>query len=367
MAVEARPGAKEWSAVVQRLVAQADELAKAYAARPKETAGLFEASRWLGAVAAARAARSLAGKRSVADGVVDGIGRAGVRTHEASNKEGAFVDHDAPSALAVVALAVAASGEARAIGLGPRAEAARTTIAAALEPLANFIEFQPNASALDAGAPRLASTARGLALAGTVFGDRPTAIFVAPYYYDRADLQRLVHGVALEAVSPALPASEVVLLMPRGWDQAQAFEDAVRAEVARAPSGAQLPIVMRELDATRPLEAVMAATDAITGLDPQGLGAFVHPLWRERKEIAAALLGLEDATHASAIAIHHGPSLAWRVAAADLVRGAKIRVEAPVAVAPVPARFRMRSRAHHEAHPGLLRALGHATFARLGL
>jgi hypothetical protein len=363
------PSRADWLAVARRLVESAGDLARAYAERAPSLAGLESAGVALGAIAAARAARTFGRATSWGDRFVDGVGRPTTlgEPHPHPGDGAAWVDHDAPSALAVVTLSAIARGLGPRVEVGPRSRRTRALIEAALEPLAGRFELVDCDAASSASALRVEGAQRSMVSQGLVLGSRPSAVFVAPYYYDKRDLARMVESTALEAVAPGLPASELVLLLPRGWDQANAFADRVTARVEACPTEQRLPIVVRTLDALGPAESVDAALESVRALQPAALGAFVHPLWRERAEVARSLETLERDSGAVAIAIHHGPSLAWRLGSASILGGARVRVEAPVAVAALPSSWRARARLRHEASPGLLGGLGQGALARLGL
>ncbi len=363
------PSRAEWRAVARRLVAEADGIAKRFADRAPGLVGLEAAGLSVGALAAARAARTFGGATSLGDRFVDGVGRATklAEAHPHPDDGASWVDHDAPSALAIVTMAAIARGGHARIEVGPRSRRTRALVEAALEPLASRFEMVDADAGTSASALRVEGVSRSIVAQGFALGARPAAVFVAPYYYDTRDLGRVVEATVLEAVAPALPASELVLLLPRGWDQAATFVKRVEARIEACPSDERLRIVVRHLDAVRPLESLEAGLEAVRALQPVALGAFVHPLWRERPEVARALESLERDSAAVAIAIHHGPSLAWRLGGAWIAAGARVRVEAPVAVAPLPSSWRARSRLRHEASPGLFGGLGQGMLARLGL
>lgn len=141
----------------------------------------------------------------------------------------------------------------------------------------------------------------------------PALALVAPYYYAKADLERLAWEIALELAAPS-PACEggIALMLPRGWDQRAALEDRAR-QIARKlgdePSAARLEVVT--VEASEVGETLAAADEDPRSRDGRALFVFVYPMWRERVAVEATLLAL--AGRSPLCVVNHRPTLAWQL------------------------------------------------------
>ncbi len=336
------PHARKILDSLPRIAAVADELARTFADASGGGDDVLGAGYLLGAGAAAHWARHLGGAGRLGLRAVD---RARIRRSGGAEVDAveSIVDDDRVPGSAIVRGLVAASAGARPrVELGPRAALYAPCVERALGELAASVTTRTE-PAEDAG--------------GT------TVVAVAPFYWDKRDLDRIVRHLALEVLAPAPGTARVRFLLATGWEQRDFAWQRVLEHVARAPEGSRPPFEMETFDAPRATDALVAAREGITPLGPRRAALYVHPMWRETPGAEAEIARIAKIDGLVSLCLGHRASMPWALGAGGFGETARVDVSsgAPAVATPQAA----QRRALFAARPSLFTAARLAVGAQL--
>jgi hypothetical protein len=357
----------------------ADAVAETFGARAGGGPDALGAGYWLGAVAAARAARRSAEGLGWTDRVADlALSRRG-QLGEVGETEAArafsllVVDDPAPCAAALLALEAAAHGQRElTVLLGPRAAPYVTWIEGAIRP--RFGDRADVRAETDlAAAARAALDGRheaNVAVLGrgdeadamtkALGADRiggASAVVVAPYYWDRRDLDRIARHLVLEVLAAPPGTTRVRLLIAAGWEQRSAVLEDVEERLAACTAAARAPHEVVVLDARDALETLHAARRELHADPAAALSVFVHGMHREHRGTSAALVALARTPGVATACFGHRASVpcvlgAWGRGNRSLI------VDAGGSIPSVASPALARARAIYESRPSAGGAAG---------
>jgi len=329
------------SKALPRIRESAGDLAKAFADTVGGGDDALGAGYLCGAFAAASWCRHLSKRNVVGAGLIQGvrIERRGVLEGETAT----VVEDDArvPGGALVRVLAAARAGARPRVVLGPHA----APFAAAIQKAAGDLIDGSIETTDAASAPEGAS-----------------AVALAPYYWDKRDLARLVRHLALEVLAPPPGVDRVRVIVASGWEQSRAALDAVRERLDKAGGSAVDRLTVETVDASTAEETLVATKDRL-GATTERVALWVHPMWRERDEVERVIAAICAMDTVTSVSVGHRAGMPWALAAGGL--GQRGRADFATAVPAPDTPAGARRRAAFAARPTLVSAIGVAVRARV--
>ncbi|NUO50248.1 MAG: hypothetical protein HOV80_15445 [Polyangiaceae bacterium] len=330
-----------------RIAAVADELAQAFAERAGGDDDVLSAGYLLGSGAAAQWARHFADAGRLGLRIVD---RAEVRRFgdlatrgEGSGAGPIVVDDIVPGAALVEVLFAARAGLTPKLVLGPRSAPYAGAIQRAI---GDLIEGDVTTTTDVPESDKSVSF-----------------VVVAPYYWDKRDMDRVVRHLALEVLAPPPGTTRVEFLIAGGWEQHKTLWPRVLERIEKVDAQARPRFEVEIPDVGTALETLRAAREAIETHRPARASLHVHPMWREgaaaKKELAT--MAAHDAL--VSLSVGHRAALPWALGAGGYGQRARVDVSAPAPSVPSPKAAKRR--VLFAARPSLVRAAQLAVTARL--
>lgn len=329
-----------------RIAAAADELAHAFAEPRGGDQDVLSAGYLLGAAAAAHWGRHFAGAGRLGVRIVDRatVRRLGeLRPAQGPSTDTIVVDDRLPAAALVEVLFAARSGFRPRLVLGPKSAPYQAAVQSALGDL------------VDGGV--------GTTSDAPNHDETVSFVVVAPYYWDRRDMDRVVRHLALEVLAPPPGTTRVELLIAAGWEQHKILWPRVLEKIEKVDENARPPFVVETADVGTALETLRVAREAIETHRPRYASIHAHPMWREsdaaKKELAT--MAAHDAL--VSLSIGHRAAIPWALGAGGYGQRARVDVTAPAPSLPSPLTAKRRTL--FAARPSLVRAAQLAVAARL--
>lgn len=326
-----------------RIAEAADELARTFAERVGGGDNVLAAGYLLGSGAAAHWARHFADKGRLGLRIVD---RARIeRTGEIATAEPDTIvaDDVVPGAALVRVLAAARAGTRPKLVLGPRSAPYRDALQRAL---GDLVEGDIETADAPENNDELVSF-----------------VVIAPYYWDKRDLDRVERHLALEVLAPPPGTTRVEFAIAAGWEQHRALWPRVLERIEKADAGARPRFEVEIADAGTALETVKAARAAIETHRPARAALYLHPMWRERESVRTELAAIAKSEALTSLCVGHRASLPWALGAGGFGQTAHVDISAPAPSLGSPASAKRR--VLFVARPTLFRAAQLAVAARL--
>lgn len=273
------------------------------------------------------------------------------RAHDAvANRGFARVEVGEPEATLELGVMTSSLGPAIAQVLGAVRRSAGDTVVARLGENVHASVRGLLGPLVDAGALRIEDAA------ATDGAAARAAIAIAPFYYARHDVERLVTHVLLELVAPSpLAEAGLELLLAASWDQRWFFLDRLRAErevlatLGRASTTLEVTIV----DGEGSLGFLEEVAQSTRTRSHAALAAFVYPMLEEQRPIEEAV---RAALACAPVAVKNArPSVGFWANA-----GAPCSVEVPQLLRPAPPVAWCERRCDYERAPSFGNAAGTA-------
>ncbi len=330
-----------------RIAAVADDLAQAFAERAGGDPDVLSAGYLLGSGAAAHWARHFARAGRLGLRIVDRarIERTGElwREKEPSGSETLAVDDIVPGAAIVEALFAARAGRTPKLVLGPKSA--------------------PYAGAVQRALGDLIDGEVGTTSDPEHHDDTVSYVVVAPFYWDKRDMDRIVRHLTLEVLAPPPGTARVELAIAGGWEQrkelwARALERIEKVEASRRPRfEVEVP------DCNTALETLRYARELSEKHRPARVSLHVHPMWRESEAAKMEIAAIAANDALVSLSVGHRASLPWALGAGGYGQRARVDVSAPAPTLGSPGSAKRRTL--FATRPTLLRAARLAVTARL--